>query len=226
MPGPAIAQRDTAPAGRTAPSAAQAAAQAATTRAAEIGSCRPGELATWPDGRDRPAAGPVELLYLHPGAPARFSEAQVREALLQAAQAWSACGVPGQLLPAGSVPPAHAVQVAWSDSGTRGHFALADLRERKLWLSAAMFRLLATRNPQHPAGQTLQMVLSHEMGHFFGLVAHSRRCVDVMSYYVFGPQDQACSTRDGSDWRALPEYRATLPTACDIARCRRLNGTR
>jgi hypothetical protein len=203
-----------------------AAAADTAVRAAEMASCQPGEEATWPDGRDRPASGPVQLAYSHPGAPPRFSETQVRQALARAAQAWSACGVAGTLLPHGAALPAGTVQVAWSDTHTRGNFALADLGQRRLWLSAAMFRLLAERNPRHPAGDTLQMAISHEMGHFFGLVAHSRRCVDVMSYYRFGPDDQSCSTRDGGDWRALPEYRATLPTACDIARCQRVNGTR
>lgn len=204
---------------------APAAANAAT-RAAEITSCQAGELATWPDGQDRHASGPVQLAYTHQGAPAWFSDTQVRQALARAAQAWSACGVPGTLLASDAALPAGAVQVAWSDTQTRGNFALADLGQRRLWLSAAMFQLLADRNPRHPAGDTLQMAISHEMGHFFGLMAHSRRCVDVMSYYRFGPDDQACSTRDGGSWRALPEYRATLPTACDIARCQRVNGAR
>ncbi|MFN7727180.1 MAG: hypothetical protein ACK5QH_19155 [Rubrivivax sp.] len=201
-------------------------AQVQAVRAAEMASCLPGEETTWPDGRDRPASGPVQLAYTHTGAPAWFSASQVRQALARATQAWSACGVPGTLLPPEAPGPAGAVQVAWSDTHTRGHFALADLGQRRLWLSAAMFQLLADRNPRHPAGDTLQMTISHEMGHFFGLVAHSRRCVDVMSYYRFGPDDQSCSTRGGVDWRALPEYRATLPTACDIERCQRVNGTR
>jgi hypothetical protein len=86
-----------------------------------------------------------------------------------------------------------------------------------------MFGLLARRNPRHPAAETLQMAISHEMGHFFGLMAHSRRCVDVMSYYDNGKGD-TCSTRDGGSYKALPEYRSLLPTACDIARCRAVNG--
>ena len=51
----------------------------------------------------------------------------------------------------------------------------------------------------NPAGQILQMVLSHETGHFFGLMAHSRRCIDVMSYYT-DAQGQTCSTRDGGSF--------------------------
>ena len=69
---------------------------------------------------------------------------------------------------------------------------------------------------------TLQMVLSHEMGHFYGLMAHSRRCVDVLSYYHDGKGGQ-CFTRNPGLLKAFPEYRSSLPTACDIQRCRILN---
>ena len=66
------------------------------------------------------------------------------------------------------------------------------------------------------------MVVSHEMGHFFGLMAHSRRCIDVTSYYTDGKGGQ-CQTTDPGLLKAFGEYRATLPTACDIERCRRAN---
>jgi predicted Zn-dependent protease with MMP-like domain len=115
------------------------------------------------------------------------------------------------------------VVVQWNELETRGNFALANLSARTLSLSAAMFKLLAQRNPRHPAAQTLQMAVSHEMGHFFGLMAHSRRCIDVMSYYDNG-HGEVCSTRDGRSPKAVVEYRALLPTACDIARCKAVNG--
>jgi hypothetical protein len=67
------------------------------------------------------------------------------------------------------------------------------------------------------------MVISHEMGHLFGLMAHSRRCVDVMSYYKNG-KGEACYSRDPSQINSVPEYRNLLPTACDIERCRAANG--
>lgn len=199
---------------------------AASTREAEMASCQPGEISTWPDGRDRPAPGSaVRLLYQHAGAPPRFDEATVVATLQRAANAWSACGIPATVIAdsAAGTHPATEVQVRWDDAGTRGNFALADLGQRRLWLSAGMFALLAERNPRHPAIETLQMAISHEMGHFFGLMAHSRRCIDVMSYYT-DAQGNTCSTRDGGSYKAVPEYRALLPTACDIARCRAVNG--
>lgn len=203
-----------------------ATASAASVRAQEIEQCLPGELATWADGRDRPAAGPVRLLYRHEGAPPWLDEAQVLGAVQRAAHAWAGCGVPAEVISdyAAEIEPATVNVALWSDAGTRGNFALADVGQRRLFLSAAMFRLLAQRNPRHPAHETLQMVISHEMGHFFGLMAHSRRCVDVMSYYDNG-RGESCRTRDGGSYKRVPEYRALLPTACDLARCRQLNGT-
>jgi len=201
-------------------------ASAAATRAAEMASCQPGERVTWPDGQDRPAAGrAVHLFYRHAGAPPSFDEATVVGTLQRAAAAWSTCGVPAAVLPdsEAGLDPTTEVQVRWDSQGTRGNFALADLGRRQLWLSPAMFALLAQRNPRHPAIETLQMAISHEMGHFFGLMAHSRRCIDVMSYYTDG-QGGTCNTRDGGSHKAVVEYRALLPTACDIARCRAING--
>jgi hypothetical protein len=203
-------------------------AGAASVRSDEIAECRPGEIATWNDGRDRPAVGgEVRLLYRHAGAPPWFDEALVLGAVQRAANAWAACGVPALVVTevSAALRPQSLVVVQWHDGGARGNFGLADLGRRTLSLGPAAFQLLATRNPRHPARDILQMVISHEMGHFFGLMAHSRRCVDVMSYYDDG-HGQACSTRDGGSPRAVTEYRALLPTACDIARCRAVNGTR
>jgi hypothetical protein len=207
--------------------AGTAMADAQHTRAQEMASCLPGEAATWPDGSDRPAAGDaVRLVYRHAGASPLFDEAMVVAVLQRAAAAWSSCGIPAEVITedaARRVNRATVAVVQWSDTETRGNFALAHLGQRTLSLSPAMFQLLTQRNLRHPAVHTLQMSVSHEMGHFFGLMAHSRRCIDVMSYYV-DAQGQTCTTRDGGSYRAVVEYRALLPTACDIARCRAVNG--
>ncbi len=205
-------------------------AQAAPdARAQEMASCLPGENVTWLDGQDRPAAGgAVRLVYRHTGAPPWFDEALVLGAVQRAAAAWATCGVPAEVIgeTAALINPTQVTVVQWNDAQTRGNFALADLGQRTVSLSAAMFRVLAERNPRHPAAQTLQMAISHEMGHFFGLMAHSRRCIDVMSYYTH-PSGESCSTRHGGSHKigGGVEYRAVLPTACDIARCRAVNGT-
>lgn len=195
-------------------------------REQEIQQCRPGDLATWGDGRDRPALdSPLLLVYLHEGAPSWFSEAQVRAALERAAQSWSRCGVPSRLLRPrpGERLPAQTVRMQWDEAGSAGNFGLADLGRRRLSLNPAMFALLRERNPRHPAAETLQMVVAHELGHFYGLMAHSRRCIDVTSYYSDGKGGE-CQVADRALLKAFVEYRSTLPTACDIERCRRANG--
>lgn len=197
-------------------------------REQEIAQCLPGEVRTWGDGRDSPSASAAWLfVYEGAGAPAWLGERVVLELLQRAAQGWAPCGVPVQIVAASASlrpDPAQAlVRVQWSEAGARGNFGLADVGARALSLSPAAFRLLRQRNPAHPAAQTLQMVIAHEMGHFLGLMAHSKRCVDVMSYYHDGKGGR-CSSRDASALKAYAEYRSILPTACDLQRCRTANG--
>jgi hypothetical protein len=194
-----------------------------TSREAEMSSCLVGEIRSWNDGQDRPAiAARLQFSYDHTGSPPWFNEEQVRSALQRAIAAWAPCGVPAQLLSGAAAANPGLVRVAWSDLGSRGNFGLADVGQRTLSLGPAAFRLLNTRNPSYPAAQTLQMVISHEMGHLFGLMAHSRRCVDVMSYYNDGKGNR-CVARDMSLLKSVPEYRSELPTVCDIERCRAVN---
>jgi len=198
---------------------------AQTVRDREIAQCLPGEIITWGDGRDRPAnKTPLVFVYDHSAAPEWFSQEQVLAAVQKSALAWSPCGVPNAVQPfkPDVALPEGAVIVQWSEKNSGGNFAQADLGRGLLAMSPAMFRLLNTRNPTHDARETLQMVISHEMGHHFGLMAHSRRCVDVTSYYN-NPQGQSCWIRGGASLPKGVEYRAALPTACDIARCRALN---
>lgn len=196
-----------------------------SVRDQEIAQCLPGEITTWGDGRDRPAiASPMELVYDHASAPPWFAETQVLSAVKAAARAWSQCGVPSSVVSrtAGAPLAAGAVLVQWSEKDSGGNFGLANLNQRALSLGPAAFQMLKTRNPAHDAQSTLQMVISHEMGHLFGLMAHSRRCVDVTSYYNNG-KGEKCLARDTSQLRTVPEYRSALPTACDIQRCLRAN---
>lgn len=196
------------------------------TRDQEIAECRVGEIATWGDGQDRKAvASTLSFHYRHVGAPSWFAEAQVEQAVSRAAEAWSACGIPVHRVSAvsSSSNPREVIVVEWSDSGSRNNFGLADLGRRTLSLGPAAFHLLNARNPRHDATQTLQMTISHEMGHFFGLMAHSRRCVDVLSYYSDGKGNK-CYSRDPNWAGTRVEYRNVLPTSCDIQRCRAANG--
>ena len=193
-------------------------------RAEEIASCRADEIKTWKDGRDAPAASRQLVFAYEPaGAPAWFSRREIYAAIEQALQAWGGCGLQLELLPLGQVAPAGAIRIRWDAAGSRGNAGLADQGQRTLSLGPQVFALLHQRNPAWPAMDTLQMTLSHEIGHFLGLGAHSRRCVDVMSYYQDG-KGARCELREPSAFRSRVEYRSSLPTACDIARCRAVNG--
>ena len=195
-------------------------------RPQEILECRSGEMVTWNDGVDRPAKySPLLFLYAPAGAPLWFPEAVVAEMIAKAATAWSPCGVPGKLLRPEDLArtPQAIIRVQWDEAASPGVFALANLNRNTLSLNPGAFQQLRQRNPRHDAGETLQMVISHEMGHFFGLMAHSRRCVDVLSYYHNG-KGETCLKRDPLDTGGVTEYRHRFPTACDIARCRQVNG--
>jgi hypothetical protein len=200
-----------------------------SVRDQEIAQCLPGEISTWGDGRDRPAiSSPMVFVYDHSNAPSTFSFSLVEEKVRNAQAAWSQCGVPGRVV--AHTSPAlilaevrqGAVRVQWSDAGSTDTFGLANLGQRTLSLSPTWFQTLQKVNPRHDSRETLQMVISHEMGHLYGLMAHSRRCVDVTSNYNNGKGD-SCSIRNGLPLPLGVEYRALLPTACDIARCLAIN---
>jgi hypothetical protein len=191
----------------------------------EIAECSEGEITTWEDNRDTAAKfSPIVFYYDHTGAPAWFSEKQVSELIERAASAWSQCGIPALVVSKNNKahPSTSMVSIDWNIAGSRGNFGLANLTQNQLSLGLPAFQLLNQRNPKHNALETLQMVLSHEMGHFYGMMAHSRRCIDVLSYYHDGKGGQ-CYSRFPDIIRKFPEYRSTLPTACDIQRCKILN---
>jgi len=198
-----------------------------SVRSAEIFECRNDELLTWGDGADRRAvSSPLRFAYNPAGAPSWLPEKRVAGMVALAAAAWSQCGVPGQRVSWDPDPKRlqGAVVVQWSEAGSGGNFGLANYRLRTLSLGPKAFGLLHSRRPSYDSGKTLQMVISHEMGHLFGLMAHSRRCVDVMSYYNNG-RGENCVSRDFSQVNVNgAEYRNDLPTACDIQRCRQANG--
>lgn len=196
-----------------------------SVREQEIRECRIGEVATWGDGHDRPAIGWVLSFAYNPAnGPAWFPESLVAGMVAKAAAAWSQCGVPSRMETwSGTKPAPDTVVVQWSEKDSGGNFGLAHLGQHTLSLGPKAFELLRTRNPRHDARETLQMVISHEMGHVFGLMAHSRRCVDVLSYYHNG-RGEKCYSRDPAQMRNVAEYRHVLPTACDIERCRAANG--
>ena len=196
-----------------------------TLRGQEIAQCLPGEVSTWGDGLDRPAlANPMVFVYDHSNAPAWFSQVLVEATLQKAQQAWAQCGVPGRVVTATPAKPyteevrQGALRVQWSDAASPGSFGQVDPMQRTLSLGPAAFALLKKMNPAADAHAMLQMVISHEMGHTYGLLAHSRRCVDVTSIYS-NAKGERCTVRNGLPMPPGVEYRSTFPTACDIQRC-------
>ncbi len=195
-----------------------------SVRDQEIAQCLPGEITTWGDGQDRAAiSSPILFVYQHASSPVWFDQPLVMAAIQRSAQAWSQCGIASRVTRVSNARrPTGSVLIQWSEEGSRGNFGLANLGDRTLSLGPAAFQMLQTRRPDFDARSTLQMVISHEMGHIFGVMSHSRRCVDVTSYYNNG-QGDTCHIRGGEHLPRGIEYRSDLPTACDIERCRKAN---
>lgn len=197
-----------------------------SSRASEIATCAPGEITTWGDGVDRQVRYPaLHFLYNPNNAPVWFSSSLVQTLIERAANVWSQCGIVSSVN-LGTEPHyllEGEVLISWNDEKSVGNIGTSDLNSRRLYLSPGVFKTLRERRPNYDAAYTLQMTLSHEMGHFYGLVAHSKRCIDVLSYYK-DSRGQSCSIRDRSEFSKVIEYRSPLPTACDIKRCKIING--
>jgi hypothetical protein len=194
----------------------------------EIAQCLPNEVATWGDGGpDGPMLSQRMLfVYDHKGAPATVSEEAVFSVLQQASSAWQQCGGQNAVMLKRDVfanSEMLKINVQWTDLEKTGAIGLANLSSQSLALSPQAFVKLQKSKPLQPFMETLQMVVSHEMGHFHGLMAHSKRCVDVLSYYT-NDAGETCQIRQKGVLPKTFEYRSLLPTACDIQRCRTANG--
>ena len=197
-------------------------------RESEIAQCLPDELVTWNDGdKDSKMLSPKMLyVYDHQGAPSYISEDAVFSVLQQAASAWDQCGGQNAVMLKRDVFDDNGstkIAVQWSDKDKLGTIGLANITKKILTLSPEAFAILRKANANRNLMETLQMVVSHEVGHFQGLIAHSRRCVDVLSYYS-NDAGEKCSIRGKGVMPQNFEYRSLLPTACDIQRCRVANG--
>lgn len=195
------------------------------SRSAEIKNCAPGEIANWGDGVDKPATGrDLNFLYISTDAPFWFDEKTVTDLIQRSATAWSACGVSAKVSLGDQrlYLLSNEIIIQWSDAKSQGNIGAADVPNKRLYLSPSVFKKLREIRPTYDSAYTLQMTLSHEMGHFYGLVAHSKRCVDVLSYYK-NNTGELCTIRDRAEFSRVIEYRSALPTACDIERCRRVN---
>ena len=192
-------------------------------RESEIAQCLPNELVTWKDGpSDTKMISPIMVyVYDHQGAPASVTEESVLSVLQNSTQAWDQCGGQNTVYLKREVNDTIAglkIAVQWNDDDKLGTIGLANITKKTLTLSPESFQNLKKSNPNRNLMETLQMVVSHEVGHFQGLLAHSKRCVDVLSYYT-NDAGEKCTIRDNGVMPKNFEYRSLLPTACDIQRC-------
>ena len=197
-------------------------------RESEINQCLPNEIATWNDGaKDSKMINPqMTYVYDHQGAPEGISEESVVVLLQKSSTSWDQCGGQNTVVLKRDVAPATAglkIATQWNDEDKLGTIGLANITKKTLTLSPEAFLNLRKKNANRNLLETLQMVVSHEIGHFQGLTAHSKRCVDVLSYYTSGTGEK-CFIRNNGVLPTDIEYRSQLPTACDIKRCRVANG--
>jgi len=201
-------------------------------RQEEISQCLPGDIETWGDGgKDAKMLGPKMIfVYAHDGAPSSIQEQSVMSVLQAAASNWDQCGGSNLVVADKDYKTSIGglkITVQWNDAETVGAIGIANITNKKLTFSPGTVQKVIQINankklPEKYILETLQMTASHEMGHFQGLAAHSKRCVDVLSYYVVG--GVKCTVRNGGLMPAnFYEYRSPLPTACDIERCRSAN---
>jgi hypothetical protein len=229
----ASSQADTVGTSKRAPTAKKAddtiaADTPAGLRESEINQCLANEIVTWNDGgKDTKMLSPsMVYVYDHQGAPEGFSEESVVASLKNASAAWDQCGGQNTVILKRDLSPSVAglkITARWSDEDKLGTIGLANITQKTLTLSPEAFVNLRKANATRNLMETLQMVVSHEIGHFQGLTSHSRRCVDVLSYYT-NASGEKCSIRNNGVMPTNIEYRSQLPTACDIQRCRASNG--
>jgi hypothetical protein len=198
----------------------------------EIAICLPNEIATWSDGpKDtKMISTKMVFVYDHQGAPDFISEASAFAVLQASASSWDPCGGSNMVVLSSQMDSAYTgvkIAVHWSDKDKSGTIGLANITQKILTFSPEVFRKLkdinaAKKLPIEYLMETLQMTASHEIGHFQGLSSHSKRCVDVLSYYAVG--GKKCNMRGNVPMpKNVYEYRSSLPTACDIERCRMAN---
>jgi len=204
-----------------------ASATSSGLRESEINQCLANEIVTWNDGgKDTKMLSPsMVYVYDHQGAPEGFSEESVFASLKNASVAWDQCGGQNTVIFKRDLSPSVAglkITALWSDEEKLGTIGLANITKKTLTLSPEAFVNLRKANATRNLTETLQMVVSHEIGHFQGLTSHSRRCVDVLSYYT-NASGEKCSIRNNGVMPTNIEYRSQLPTACDIQRCRASN---
>jgi len=201
-------------------------------RKEEISQCLNDDIQTWGDGEKdtKMLSTKMVFVYQHLGAPKSVLEQSMLAILKMAASSWDQCGGTNLVMLEKdyvTTAPGLKIMVDWNEKETVGTIGIANITKRKLTFNPEtvqkIIQINASKNLNESyLAETLQMTASHEIGHFQGLSAHSKRCVDVLSYYSVG--GEKCTTRNGGPMPSnFYEYRSSLPTSCDIERCRIAN---
>jgi len=199
--------------------------QNGSLREKEINSCSVDEVSTWNDGVDKKSTIPnLTFVYVPGNEPSAFNSQEVTDMVKRAVNAWSTCAVSTQVTVRAdpNYSSNNEVMIIWNDAKSMGNIGASDIVHQRLYLSPSVFKLLKERRPTYDSRYTLQMTLSHEIGHFYGLTAHSKRCIDVLSYYK-DASGAECTVGSKEEFKRYIEYRSEFPTACDLQRCRRNN---
>lgn len=201
-------------------------------RKEEISQCLSNDIQTWGDGEKdtKMLSQKMVFVYQHLGAPKPVLEQSMLTLLRTAASSWDQCGGTNLVVldkDYVTTTPGLKITVDWNDKETVGTIGIANITKRKLTFNPEIVQKIIQINESKNLNEsylleTLQMTASHEIGHFQGLSSHSKRCVDVLSYYSVG--GEKCTTRNGGSMPlGFYEYRSSLPTSCDIERCRIAN---
>jgi hypothetical protein len=216
------------------PARRQREAEALSLRAKEVAECPDGEMATQTALGNVPvnamAVGgrfnALRFAYNPALAPESVPEARLGGMISAAAQAWSACGIPGQFVGTTQdlAGTGNTFIVQWYNS--EGVPIAGYRKGTTIYLNAGHYQTMRAHSEVY-AQDVMQRLISHEMGHAFGLVEHSARCVDVMatedSFDKCDRNPAAPRTIRDTDKLFFVKQQA-FPTACDIKRCRLVNG--
>jgi hypothetical protein len=215
------------------PARRQREAEAQRLRAKEVAECLEGEMATQTALGNAPvnalAVGgrfnALRFAYNPALAPESVPEARLGGMIAAAAQAWSVCGIPGQFvgITQDLTGTGNTFIVQWYNS--EGVPIAGYRKGTTIYLNAGHYQTMRAHSEVY-AQDVMQRLISHEMGHAFGLVEHSARCVDVMatedSFDKCDRDPAAPRTIQDTDKLFFVKQQA-FPTACDIKRCREVN---
>lgn len=216
------------------PARQQREAEAQRLRAREVAECPEGEMATQAAHGIVPAnamavagrSSSLRFAYNPTLAPESMPEARLAAMISASAQAWTACGIRGEFVGATQEQSggANTFVVQWYNS--EGVPTAGYRQGTTIYLNAGHYQTMRAHSELY-AQDVMQHLISHEMGHAFGLVEHSARCIDVMATedsFDKCDRDPAAPRLLTDKGRMFAVKGQAFPTACDIKRCRQVNG--